>query len=345
LQDEAMREILETLLAGEELSPEQTRESFRALMEGRWSEAQQAAFLVALRSKGETAREVAEAVRTLQEFAVSLPAPPSCLDTCGTGGDGQATLNLSTGAAIVAASLGVPVAKHGNRSVSSRCGSADVLEAMGWPLSLSPEACQKLLWQEGFAFLFAPAFHPAMKAVAPVRRALGVRTVFNLLGPLANPARVRRQLVGVFSPQAQELVAQALAHLGAEQAWVVHSQDGLDELSVAAPTTVVEVREGKVTGRFQVRPESLGLGLGPREALLGGDAQANAQRLWAILQGEEKGPAADAVALGAGAALLLGGKATSLQEGLARAQKALEEGQAAAYFRRLVAKVQELAHG
>jgi anthranilate phosphoribosyltransferase len=339
-----MREVLEKLFSGKPLAPEETRSCFRALMEGSWSEAQQAAFLVALRAKGETPQEVAEAARVLREFAVPVACPPWAVDTCGTGGDGACTLNLSTGAAILAASLGVPVAKHGNRSVSSRCGSADVLEAMGWPLDLPPAACEKLLAEEGFAFLFAPAFHPAMKQVAAVRRSLGVRTVFNLLGPLANPAGVRRQVVGVFSPAAQELVASALAHLGAEHAWVVHSADGLDELSVQAPTAVVEVREGNVARRFTVQPQRLGLG-GAGGTLAGGDAASNAARLWAILGGQERGEGADAVALATGAALVVGGKVADLPEGVAQAREALASGVGARYFQKVLARAKELARG
>ncbi len=337
-----MREVLEKVLAGKTLTAAEMRASFQSLMEGRWSEAQQAAFLVALRAKGEEPEEVAEAARVLASYARRLEAPAGAVDTCGTGGDGAGTVNLSTGAAILAASLGVPVAKHGNRSVSSRCGSADVLEAMGWPVDLQPEGCQRLLAEEGFAFLFAPTFHPAMKAVASVRRALGVRTVFNLLGPLANPAGVKRQVLGVFSSWAQELVAAALAELGAEHAWVVCSQDGLDELSVTAPAVVVEVRQGRVANRFTLEPEELGLARAPLSALAGGSAEENAQRLWAVLEGKEGGPVAEAVALSAAAALLVGGKVSRLSEGLALARQALASGASAAYFRKVLARAREL---
>lgn len=254
------------------------------------------------------------------------------------------TLNLSTAAAILAAGLGVPVAKHGNRSVSSRCGSADVLEALGWPLSLSPAAVERLLQEEGFAFLFAPHFHPAMKAVAPVRRELGLRTLFNLLGPLANPAGVRRQVVGVFSPRAQAVMAEAFALLGAEHVWVVHGQDGLDELSPCAPTEVIEVRQGRVTARFSVVPEELGLPQVPREALLGGDAAFNARRVQAILAGEEDA-AAPAVALAAAAALLVAGKTQDLRQALGESWEGLRTGVGWRRFCRTLARAQELAHG
>lgn len=333
---------MERLLAGEELPPELMRETFAALMGGQLTPAQQAAFLVALRAKGETASEVAEAAGVMREFAVKLQAPEGAVDTCGTGGDGAGTLNLSTAAAILTASLGVPVAKHGNRSVSSRCGSADVLEAMGWPLTLAPEATERLLREEGFAFLFAPLFHPAMKAVAPVRRELGLRTVFNLLGPLANPAGVRRQVVGVFSVEAQDTVAQAFARLRAEHVWVVHSEDGMDELSPSVPTRVVEVRDGAVVQMFALKPQSLGIPPVAREALMGGDAAQNANRLLALLGGE-KDQAAPAVALASAAALVVAGKVGTVAEGYEQASAALRQGRALGFWQRLVAKARELA--
>lgn len=333
---------MERLLAREELSPELMRETFTALMGGELTPAQQAAFLVALRAKGETASEVAEAARVMREFAVKLQAPEGAVDTCGTGGDGTGTLNLSTAAAILTASLGVPVAKHGNRSVSSRCGSADVLEAMGWPLSLPPQASERLLQEEGFAFLFAPVFHPAMKAVAPVRRELGLRTVFNLLGPLANPAGVQHQVVGVFSPEAQEVVARAFARLGAAHVWVVHGEDGMDELSPTVPTRVVEVREGAVVRVFHLEPQSLGIPPVAQDALAGVDATGNAQRLFALLSGEPD-PAAPAVALASAAALLVAGKVGTVAEGYELAVSALRQGRALDFWQKLVAKARELA--
>ncbi|KDA52958.1 hypothetical protein EG19_08605 [Thermoanaerobaculum aquaticum] len=335
---------METLLSGRELAPELMRQAFSALMGGELTPAQQAAFLVALRAKGETASEVAEAARVMREFAVRLSAPTGAVDTCGTGGDGAGTLNISTAAAILTASLGVPVAKHGNRSVSSRCGSADVLEAMGWPLTLAPEALERLLQEEGFAFLFAPAFHPAMKVVAPVRRELGLRTVFNLLGPLANPAGVQRQVVGVFSLPAQDLVAEALARLGAEHVWVVHSEDGMDELSPSVPTRVVEVREGAVVREFLLDPQTLGVPPVGREDLLGGEAVQNAQRLLAMLGGEAD-PAAPAVALASAAALVVAGRAATVAEGYELASSALKHGTALGFWQKLLSKARELSHG
>lgn len=337
-----MREVLERLLAGGELDGETMERCVEALMAGEWSEPQQAAFLVALRAKGETPGEVAAAARVLRRHAVPVETSRQPLvDTCGTGGDGAHTLNISTAAALTAAACGVAVAKHGNRSVSSRCGSADVLEALGVPLELEAEALGRLLDACGFAFLFAPRLHPAMRAVMPVRRALGIRTLFNVLGPLANPAGVRRQVVGVYAPAVQELLAGALAELGAEHAWVVHAADGLDELSVNAPTRVIEVRRGHVVGSFSVDPTALGLPAGGREALAGGDAASNAARLRALLAGEERDtPAAAAVALNAGAALVVAGAVESLPEGVERARAELHAGAPARLLEAVVAWAQ-----
>ena len=338
-----IREVLERLLAGESLSAATTEECFTALMAGEWSEPEQAAFLVALRAKGETAGEVAAAARVLRSFAVPVATSRTPLvDTCGTGGDGAHTLNISTGAALVVAACGVSVAKHGNRSVSSRCGSADVLEALGVPLELEPEKLGALLDAVGFAFLFAPRLHPAMRAVMPVRRVLGVRTVFNLLGPLANPAGVKRQVVGVYSAAVMPLVAGALAELGAEHAWVVHGEDGLDELSVCAPTRVIEVRAGKITGELVVDPSKLGIPRAARADLAGGDAAENAKRLSAILAGEERSPAADAIALNAAAALVVAGVADGLPSGLEASRARMAEGAPAAKLSAVVRRAREL---
>jgi anthranilate phosphoribosyltransferase len=337
-----IREVLERLLAGEDLDAATMEASFEALMGGEWSEAQQAAFLTALRAKGETADELAAAARVLRRAAVPVETTRRPLiDTCGTGGDGAHTLNISTGAALVAAACGAAVAKHGNRSVSSRCGSADVIEALGVPLDLEPERLGALLDAEGFAFLFAPRLHPAMKVVMPVRRGLGVRTVFNLLGPLANPAAVRRQVVGVYSDAAQTLVAGALAALGAEHALVVHSRDGLDEISVCAPTRVIEVRDGAVTRELTIVPADLGVQPAERAELAGGDAAANAGRLREILAGRERSAASEAIALNAAAALLVAGIVGDMPAGLAAARECLGAGGGAATLDRVVAAARE----
>jgi anthranilate phosphoribosyltransferase len=237
----------------------------------------------------------------------------------------------------------VPVAKHGNRSVSSRCGSADVLEALGMPLDLEPEQLGALLDRGGFAFLFAPGLHPAMRAVMPVRRALGVRTVFNLLGPLSNPAGVGRQVVGVYSDDVVELVAGALAALGAEHAWVVHSDDGLDELSVCAPSRCVEVRDGRITGEARVVPADLGIRDADPAALTGGDAAEAARRLRGILAGDERSAATEAVALNAGAALVVAGAHEHLGDAVDRARQCLGSGAALRTLEQVVAVAKELA--
>ena len=337
-----IREVLESLLAGRDLDRETMTACFAALMGGEWSEPHQAAFLVALRAKGETPAEVAAAAAVLRRFAVPVTTQRRPLvDTCGTGGDGAHTLNISTAAALLVSACGVGVAKHGNRSVSSRCGSADVIEALGMPLDLEPERLGDLLDAEGFAFLFAPRLHPAMRAVMPVRRALGLRTVFNLLGPLSNPAGVRRQVVGVYSRAVQPLVAGALAELGAEHAWVVHGDDGLDELSVSASTRVLEVRDGRVERELTVEPASLGIGAVDRAELAGGDAAENAARIRAILAGEERSAAADAVALNAAAALLVAGEERDLGQAFERCRGCLAEGAAAARLDAVIRRARE----
>ena len=339
-----MREILERLLAGDDLDSETMDACFAALMAGEWTEAAQAGFLVALRAKGEVPEEVAAAARVLRRFAVPVTCERGPLiDTCGTGGDGAHTLNISTGAGLVAAACGAVVAKHGNRSVSSLCGSADVLEALGVPLDLDADQLGTLLDELGFAFLFAPRLHPAMRSVMPVRRALGVRTVFNLLGPLANPAGVRRQVVGVYGAGAADLVAGALASLGAEHAWVVHSADGLDELSVLAPSRVVEVRDGQITGELTVEPGKVGIRPGTRAEITGGDAAENARRLAAILGGEERSAASEAVALNAAAALVVAGLEIDLARAVSRTREALESGTPLAKLSSVVRRARELA--
>jgi anthranilate phosphoribosyltransferase len=328
-----------------DLEPEALEELFGAIMDGRLEDVLMAAVLAALRTKGETGREVAAAARAMRARAIPVPItePDRTVDTCGTGGDGADTVNVSTAAALVAAAAGVPVAKHGNRSVSSRCGSADVLEAAGVRLDVPPEGLATLVDEVGIAFLFAPRLHPAMRAVMPVRRALGVRTTFNLLGPLTNPAGVRRQVVGVWGREVQDLVAAALAELGALHAVVVHSDDGLDELSVCAPTRVLEVRDGAVVAELRVEPAALGLAVGDPARLKGGDIAENLARLDAILAGEERSAASEAVALNAGAALWVGGAARDLADGLDRARAVLASGAAHRRLAALAARSAELA--
>lgn len=341
------RELLQRLIDRRDLDGGELERFLGEVMDGRSDPVEVAAVLVALRAKGETPNEVAAAARAMRARALAVPVadPERAVDTCGTGGDGSETLNISTAAALVAAAAGVPIAKHGNRSVSSRCGSADVLEAAGMSLELGPEALARLHDEIGIAFLFAPRLHPAMASVMPVRRILRVRTVFNLLGPLTNPAGVRRQVVGVWGREVQPLVAGALAKLGARHALVVHSDDGLDELSVAAPTTVLEVRDGAVVGSGRVDPLELGLEAGAPESMRGGSVAENAARLQSILDGRERSAAAEAVALNAAAALYVGGIVADLAEGVAMARKMLRSGAAGEKLRRLVQRSQELADG
>jgi len=340
-----VKKILNALLDGNDLDAADTESVIGAVMDGSIEPVQTAAILAALRAKGESGIEVAAAARAMRARALKVRCPDGAIDTCGTGGDGADTINISTASAFVAAAAGIPVAKHGNRAVSSSCGSADVLEALGVNLDLGLDALAHLLDEVGIAFLFAQVHHPATRAVVPVRKALGVRTVFNLLGPLTNPAGVRRQVMGVWGPDVQTLAAEALAELGARHALVLHSDDGLDELSVLAPTTVVEVRDGAVADRWRVAPGDLGIRVDDPESLRGGDVEQSAQRFCAILEGREHSAASEAVALNAGAALLVGGKVDSLADGLEESRELLASGEAGRALENLVRRSRELGHG
>jgi anthranilate phosphoribosyltransferase len=305
-------------------------------MEGRAQPAQIAGLLVGLAMKGERPAEVVGFARTMRAKATRLSREyPGVFDTCGTGGDRAHTFNVSTVAALVLAACGVPVAKHGNRSVSSRCGSADVFEALGVNVAANPSTVERCLDEAGIAFFFAPTFHPSMRHAAPTRRELGVRTAFNLLGPLTNPAAAKRQLVGVPRPELTELVARSLAMLGTERAWVVHGADGLDEISTTGYTKVSECRDGAVN-TFYIHPADVGLPKAHPDALRGGDAGRNAEILRRLLNGEP-GAARDIVLLNAAAALLIAGVEPRLESGLQRAASAIDSGRAAAVLDRLVA--------
>lgn len=320
--------MLNQLLGGNDLEPAIMQEFIGAVMDGAVDDVVVAAALAALRVKGESGGEVAAAARAMRvrSVAVNISEPEKAVDTCGTGGDGAETINISTAAAFLAAAAGVAVAKHGNRSVSSRCGSADVLEAAGVRLDVGPEVMASLHDEIGIAFLFAPRLHPAMKAVMPVRRSLGVRTVFNLLGPLTNPAGVERQVIGVWGADVQILIAEALAELGVRRALVVHSDDGLDEISVNAGTTVIEVRGTEVVGSWRVEPSDFGIDMNDKESLKGGDKEENLHRMKAILGGEERSSAADAVALNAAAALLVAEKEDDLHQAFETCREILQTG-------------------
>ncbi|MCH9652015.1 MAG: anthranilate phosphoribosyltransferase [Deltaproteobacteria bacterium] len=325
---------LQQMLAGGSLGRSETESLFGSLMDGDLNEAHKAALLIVLRMKGETADEIAGAATAMRQRVLAIPhSRDQVVDTCGTGGDGKGTFNISTAAAFVAAAAGVPIAKHGNRSVSSLCGSADVLSRLGLDVEVTPEEAGRALDALGIAFLFAPKLHPAMREVMPVRKQLGLRTVFNILGPLTNPAGARRQVMGVYAPELVDLVAQVLARLGSEHALVVHG-DGLDEITTTGETLVSEVRAGEVR-RYTVEPTALGVQVAPQEALAGGDPQTNAQLLSGVLAGEV-GPLADVTVLNAGAAIYVAGLVGSLQEGVDAARQVQRSGAAAAKLSELV---------
>ena len=333
---------IDQVASGRDLTADEAAAVLREIMEGRVSETQSAAFLIALRTKGETVDEVAGLAATMRELALRVDlARPDLVDTAGTGG-GAPSFNVSTTAALVAASAGATVAKHGNRSATGRCGSADVLEALGARIDLEPAAIADCIADVGFGFMFAPVHHQAMRYVVPVRRELAVRTIFNLLGPLTNPAGATRQVIGVADPAYLEIMAGALARLGSESALIVSSEDGLDELSVSAPTRVVELRDGRIDS-FTLAPEEAGLERTPADSLAQGDPAENAELTRAVVGGEIEGVERSLVLLNAGAALYVGGAAGSIQAGVREADDAIASGAAAELLERYVAKTKELA--
>ena len=326
--------LLRTAIAGEDLPATTVEELFGRLMDGELSEVWKSAFLVALAAKGESVGEIAGAARAMRARAVRVPHTSSgVIDTCGTGGDGRGTFNISTAAALVAAAGGARVAKHGNRAVSSRSGSADVLDALGVQLSGDTEALGRCLDEVGIAFLFAPMLHPAMAQVMPVRRELGVRTLFNVLGPLTNPAGSKRQLIGVFAADLVEEVAHVLRELGSEHALVVHG-DGLDEITTTGTTGVAEVRDGEVR-TFEVHPRDFGIAAAAPDDLVGGAPERNVELMRGVLDGGG-GALADITCLNAGAALFVAGRADSLAAGVAAAFEVQRSGAAARKLEELV---------
>lgn len=330
------KELKKIVEQQEPLSREEARKAMQHLLQAESSEVEIAALLTALAVRGETAAELAGFVDAMRAAAVPLPLTDAereeLVDTCGTGGDAKGTFNISTATALVAAAAGAKIAKHGNRGVTSRCGSADVLEALGIPVDLAPERAVCCLRETGFFFLYAPAMHPAMKRVQPVRRALGFRTVFNVLGPLTNPAGARSQVMGVYAARLVPLVAETMAVLGVRHAFVVHG-DGLDELSITGASEVAEVR-GHVVSVKKISPEELQLESAPLNVLTGGDAQENAAILRSIFAGE-RGPRRDIVLLNAAAALVAGGVAYDLQEGVVQAAQAIDGGAASKLVKQL----------
>jgi anthranilate phosphoribosyltransferase len=324
-----LKEALGKVLGRRDLTREEMAAIMGVMLAGEATPAQVGALAAALRMKGETEDELLGAAEAMRARAARLtPRAEVVLDTCGTGGDGAHTFNISTAVAFVAAGAGATVAKHGNRAVSSRCGSADVLAALGLPMDRAHEAVSRDIDEHGVGFLFAPSHHSAMKHVAQVRREMGFYSFFNLLGPLTNPAGARYQLLGIFAGERIEQMARVLARLGTRRAWVVHGQDGLDEVSPCGPTNVAELREDGTVRTFTVSPEEVGLERVSRESIAGGEAEENARMLRALLEGERSG-IRTAVLLNTAAALVVVGLAEDLRQGVKRAEEAIDSGAAA----------------
>jgi anthranilate phosphoribosyltransferase len=331
---ERFRPFINRVSTGKPLSREEATEAFDIIMSGEATPAQIGAFLMALRVRGETVDEIAGAVSVMRAKMTKVDAPADAVDVVGTGGDGAGSYNISTCAALIVAGAGVPVAKHGNRALSSKSGAADVLTALGVKIDLSPEQISRCIKEAGIGFMFAPSHHSAMKHVGPVRVEMGIRTIFNILGPLSNPAGVKRMMVGVFAPSWVEPIANALATLGTEHAWVVHGSDGLDEITGTGKSFAAEVKGGKVR-IFDIHPEELGLICCKAEDLRGGDAAANAEALRGVLAGNESAYR-DVATLNAAAGLVVAGKAEDLAEGVLLARKSVDTGAAKDRLEKLV---------
>lgn len=323
-----IKEAINMLVGNIGLSEQETAECMTEIMDGRATDAQIGAFLTALRIKGETVEEITGAARIMRQMATRIKAPDGVLDTCGTGGDMSNTFNISTTVAFVVAAAGVPVAKHGNRAVSSRSGSADVLEGLGVKIDLAPEKVEACIFETGFGFLFAPLFHPAMKYAIGPRREMGIRTIFNILGPLTNPAGARRQILGVFAGGLTEVLARVLGNLGAEDAMVVHGEDGLDEITLASGTRAARFSGGRVENLL-LSPEDFGLRRCAVGDLVGGGRDENAKITRDILQGAH-GPKRDIVLMNSAAALMVAGRAADPAAALGLAREAIDSGRAAA---------------
>ncbi len=337
-----LRETLRKAADGEILTEGEAERALETIMEGSVPPAATAALLTALRVKGEAVPEIVGFARAMRRFAAKVDAPDGVVDTCGTGGDAKGTINVSTAAAFVARGAGVVVAKHGNRAATSRAGSADVLEALGAEIELGPEEVSRCITEAGIGFMFARTHHPAMRFVAPVRAELPFRTVFNLLGPLTNPAGARRQLVGVFGGAYVLPVAEALRDLGAEKALVVHGTDGMDEITVTAKTLVADVSNGRIE-EYEISPEDFGLPRHAPDGLLGGDAHLNASILRGVLTGEERGAARDVILLNAGAAIHVSGEAKTIEEGVRLARNSISDGSAAEALEHFVRTTRRLS--
>ena len=329
------RALIGQLATGESLSIEQAERAFNIMMAGEATPAQMGGLLMALRVRGETVQEITGGAMAMRARAVAIDAPDGAIDTCGTGGDAKGTFNISTGAAIVCAACSVPVAKHGNRALSSKSGSADVLTALGVNIDADMALVREALWQANIGFLMAPRHHGAMRHVAPTRVELGTRTIFNLLGPLSNPAGAKRQLIGVFDGIWAEPMAEVLRNLGSERVWVVHGSDGTDELTTTGASEVVELRHGELR-RFEVTPEDAGLARASLDDIKGSDADENARIMTAMLDGAT-GPIRDIVLLNSAAALIVAGRADSLQDGVREAAQAIDSGAARETLNQLIA--------
>src|SRR5436309_12032850 len=329
-----LKTLIGKVATGATLTREESAKAFDHLMSGEATPSQMGGLLMGLRLRGETIDEITGAVTTMRSKMTKVAAPPDAIDVVGTGGDASGSYNISTCAAFIVAGAGIPVAKHGNRALSSRSGAADVLGALGVRIDLRPDEITRCIYEAGIGFMFAPAHHPAMKHVGPTRVELGTRTIFNLLGPLSNPAGVKRQMVGVFSKQWVEPLAHVLRNLGSERAFVVHGSDGLDEITTSGSTAVASLEHGEVK-TFEIAPEDVGLARAKPEALRGGDADQNARALLGVLKGE-RGAFRDVAVLNAAAALVVAGKASDLKGGVALAQKSIDSGEAEGALERLI---------
>ena len=326
--------LIAKVASGALLSREESALAFDRMMSGEATPSQMGGLLMAMRVRGETVDEITGAASTMRAKMTKVAAPPEAIDVVGTGGDGSGSYNVSTCAALIVAGAGVPVAKHGNRALSSKSGAADVLGALGVKIDLRPDEITRCIYEAGIGFMFAPAHHPATKNVAATRVELATRTIFNLLGPLSNPAGVRRQMTGVFSRQWIEPVAQVLKALGSEAAWVAHGSDGLDEITTSGPTHIAALEKGAVR-TFEINPEDIGIEKAKPEMLRGGDAEGNAAALKAVLKGN-KGPYRDIAVLNAAAALVVAGKAKDIKEGAVIATKSIDSGEAEGALERLI---------
>jgi anthranilate phosphoribosyltransferase len=323
-----MKEEIKKIVDGKDLTREEAALSMDTIMRGDATPSQIAAFITALRMKGETIDEITGFAEKMREHAINIfPHQKNLVDTCGTGGDVSGTFNISTVSAFVAAGAGVAIAKHGNRSVSSKCGSADVLEALGVKIDIEPKKVEECINSVGIGFIFAPTFHKAMRFAMPSRKEIGIRTVFNILGPLTNPARASAQVLGVFNPDLTETMARVLGNLGVKQALVVHGMDGLDEISISDKTKVSHLNLGKVEN-YQIKPEDFGIHKAGKDEIKGGSANENAQIALEILKGKEKGPKRNIVVLNAAAAIFVGSKAKDLKQGYKLAQESIDSGRA-----------------